>query len=95
MVVSVGNHRLMLSAISATAAGRLLVAGIGVVAVAAAGPAPLALAVDLSPSAAMASLPAIRQYSPLDGWAAPLLSLDGTAASAPLKVALALRRWGL
>lgn len=98
VAVTVDRHRLMLSAIAPAAAGRLLVRGIGMVAVPASEPVPAALAITLSPlppASPGAALPAIDRLALLDGWCVPRLSLDGAAASAPIKVALALHRWGL
>lgn len=95
VVVAVDRHRLAVSPLSSATPGRLFAAGIGVVALPSSASAKLALAIDLDTLPATGALPAIRQYFPLDGWAVPLLSLDGTAASAAIKVALALHRWGL
>ena len=92
--VQVGDAALQAQPL-AGAEGRLFVAGIGIVTVSHIARAPLALAIDLTPHVVPAAFARPSHFRLFDDWAVPLLSLDGTRASAPIKVALALARWGL
>ncbi len=74
---------------------RLHVAGVGIVDVALAGPAPVSLAVMLDP----ALIPhdrsvALSMFGPVEGFCMPQIALAAFEASAPDKLLLALDRWG-
>lgn len=84
--------RLIASA-PATIAGRIEVRGIGLVEMAAEKDAPVALFVDLD--AQMERLPEPGETRMLAGIAIPVVRLAAHEASAPIKVELALSRFGL
>lgn len=79
----------------AGAAGRMMIAGIGPVAVETdAAPVPLALCVLLDPARLRSDrLPALDAWEALPGHWLPRIALD-TGPAAPDKVRLALRLWG-
>ena len=79
----------------AAANGRLHVRGIGIVQLLVAPePVPMALAIRLGRGGGEGSSPAGR-YGPVLGLLLPEVNLAPFEASAPLKLALALDRWGL
>lgn len=58
-------------------------------------PVPIAIAIDLSPQKAEAARWGVSgQYELLTGHSIPQVRLDALESSAPIKVALALERWG-
>ncbi|MFZ6762550.1 HPr kinase/phosphorylase [Pseudoroseomonas sp. WGS1072] len=75
-------------------AGLLEVRGVGIFQGLPHGPAPLCLAVELAPQAAVPRLPSPRRYTPPEGappgFSLPLLALHPFEASAPAKIELAL-----
>ncbi len=77
----------------ATIAGRIEVRGIGLVEMETESDAPVALIVDLD--AAMERLPEPGETRMLAGVAIPVVRLNALEASAPIKVELALARFGL
>ncbi len=76
--------------------GGLHVAGLGRVELPVAGePVPIAIAIDLSPQQTEAARWSIMgQYEVVAGHRLPQTQLDARESSAPIKVALALERWG-
>jgi hypothetical protein len=95
VIVRADQGRLMVSAPD-NGPGGLHVAGIGRVEVAASdGPVPLAIAIDLSPQKSDAARSSDPSFVPIfDHWNVPRVGCVGFAASAPVKVVLALERWG-
>lgn len=85
--LDVKNGRLIASP-PATIAGMIEVRGIGVVEVAHIGKARVVLAIDLSANVPRMPEPAFQTFAEVS---VPLLTLDPFAASAPLKVELALK----
>lgn len=70
-------------------AGKLEVRGLGITKMDHRAPSPLRLLVELGDDGER--LPASRPLRDLNGWSIPLLRLDAFAASAPIKVELALK----
>lgn len=95
VMVGVAGGRLMVSPCR-TGPGGLHVAGVGRVAVPIAEqPVAIAIAIDLSPQAADAARWGMAgQFEVLSGHAIPHVRLDARESSAPVKVTLALERWG-
>jgi len=91
VVVEVGGDRLLASP-PETIAGRIEVRGVGIVAMDHQRSVPVALIVDLSAEAARMPEPRTRL---IEGCELPLVALSPFEASAPIKVELALRTFGL
>lgn len=90
----VEDHRLVVAPVAGSTA-RLHVVGIGLVAVAAAGAVPAALAVRLDPTTQSPDrLAALGTFGPVDGLYLPQIALPALHASTPDKLLLALERWG-
>jgi serine kinase of HPr protein (carbohydrate metabolism regulator) len=89
--LQVKNDRLIAST-PATIAGRMEVRGIGIVAMAHAGPMPVALLIEIAER--MDRMPEPRTQA-LCGEQIPVVALDPFEASAPIKAELALRECGL
>ncbi len=81
----------LLACCPASIAGRIEVRGVGIVAVPFAPEAELRLAVRLASREAVPRLPERSETHDIAGVALPCLTLDPFEASAPLKLALALR----
>lgn len=94
MVKTLGGQ--LVAAPCPSGAGGLHVAGVGRVDLPVASePVPIAIAIDLSPRPADAARwGTAGQYEPLTGHSIPQVPLDARESSAPIKVALALERWG-
>ena len=82
------NDRLFVQAASPVA-NRIEVRGVGIFDMASTDECPLRLLVDLGSDGER--LPASWPLRDLNGWSLPLLRLDGFAASAPIKVELAIK----
>ena len=87
--LEVTDGRLMAFAPSQIA-GLMEVRGIGIVRLETAGPMPVRLIVDLKPAAEIERLPPEGQSETILGVAVARVEIDARAASAPLKVRLAL-----
>ena len=74
-------------------AGKLEIRGIGIVELPASGDAPVCMMVDLSQE--VERMPAAAAPVIVAGVSVPVLALSGLEASAPVKVELALARFGL
>jgi serine kinase of HPr protein (carbohydrate metabolism regulator) len=85
------RHGVLWADSPATIRGRMEVRGVGIVEVpVAASACPVALAVDVNPSAHVERLPDPKTHLLLQGIAVPLIALRALEASAPLKLLLAL-----
>lgn len=79
------------AAAPASIAGKMEIRGIGIVAMSHQSPAPVSLLAELAPFERMPE----RRHLRLDGVEIPVIALAALESSAPIKVELALREWGL
>jgi serine kinase of HPr protein (carbohydrate metabolism regulator) len=89
--LSVDDERLVASA-PATIAGQIEVRGLGIMAMPHRSPMPVSLLIDLAAPVERMPEPRGRE---LCGVSVPVVAVDPFEASAPIKVELALREWGL
>lgn len=94
VMLRVIDHRLVAEA-PGDMTPRLHVAGVGVVDVTLAGPAPVSLAVTLDPALVLHDRSvALSIFGPVEGFSVPQIALSALHASAPDKLLLALECWG-